>query len=129
MKVKFGVVMLLFFMATSCVKSQNDKVQVVNATIFEEKMKEEGVQLIDVRTPQEFASGHLPNAVNINISDPDFEKKMQGLDKNKPVLVYCKSGGRSGRACSQLKDLEFTTIIDIDGGITDWQASGKPIEN
>lgn len=121
--------MLLFFMATSCVKSQTDKVQVVNATIFEEKMKEEGVQLIDVRTPQEFASGHLPNAVNINISGPDFEEKMQGLDKNKPVLVYCKSGGRSGRACSQLKEMEFTTIIDLDGGITDWRASGKPVEN
>ncbi|WP_130735007.1 rhodanese-like domain-containing protein [Flavobacterium sp. J27] len=128
MKRNIGIVFMLFFIATSCVKSQTDKVQVVNTTIFEEKMKEKEVQLVDVRTPEEFASGHLPNAVNINVNATDFETKVASLDKGKPVLVYCKSGGRSGRACGQLEEMGFTNIIDLDGGITDWKASGKPIE-
>lgn len=128
MKLRNGIVFLVFFVAISCVKSQTEGMALVNVLTFEQKMKEEGVQLIDVRTPSEYAEGHLANAVNININDSDFKAKIEALDKTKPILVYCKSGGRSGRACSQLKEMGFTTIIDLDGGITDWKAHEKPIE-
>ncbi|WP_445457521.1 rhodanese-like domain-containing protein [Flavobacterium sp. HNIBRBA15423] len=128
MKLRNGIVFLVFFVAISCVKSQTEGMALVDVLTFEQKMKEEGVQLIDVRTPSEYAEGHLANAVNININDSDFKAKIEALDKTKPILVYCKSGGRSGRACSQLKEMGFTTIIDLDGGITDWKAHEKPIE-
>ncbi|VXC21472.1 Thioredoxin [Flavobacterium sp. 9AF] len=128
MKIKIGIVFMLFFIATSCVKSQTDDIKLVNTTVFEEKMKEEGVQLVDVRTPEEFASGHLKNAININSNDSNFKQQIESLDKTKPILVYCKSGGRSGRACGQLKELGFTTIIDLDGGILAWKADGKSVE-
>lgn len=127
MKLKFGIVFMVFFIATSCVKSQTEDVTLVDVPTFEQKMKEKGVQLVDVRTPAEFQSGHLVNAVNININDTDFKTKMEALDKSKPILVYCKSGGRSGRACGQLKEMGFTIITDLDGGITDWKAKGKPV--
>ncbi|NHN24611.1 rhodanese-like domain-containing protein [Flavobacterium jejuense] len=129
MKVRIGIVFLVFFVSISCVKSQTEGVTLVDVPTFEQKMEEQEVQLIDVRTPDEFASGHLANAVNININDTDFKAKMEALDKTKPVLVYCKSGGRSGRACGQLKEMGFTSITDLDGGITDWKAKGKPVEN
>lgn len=128
MKLRNGIVFLVFFVAISCVKSQTEGMALVDVLTFEQKMKEEGVQLIDVRTPSEYAEGHLANAVNININDSDFKAKIEALDKTKPILVYCKSGGRSGRACSQLKEMGFTTITDLDGGITDWKAHEKPIE-
>lgn len=128
MKLRNGIVFLVFFVAISCVKSQTEGMALVDVLTFEQKMKEEGVQLIDVRTPSEYAEGHLANAVNININDSDFKAKIEMLDKTKPILVYCKSGGRSGRACSQLKEMGFITIIDLDGGITDWKAHEKPIE-
>ena len=127
MKLKFGIVFMVFFLATSCVKSQTGGVTLADVATFEQKMKEEGIQLVDVRTPEEFASGHLVNAINININAADFKSKMEALDKTKPILVYCKSGGRSGRACGQLKEMGFTTITDLDGGITDWKAKGKPV--
>jgi len=128
MKLRNGIVFLVFFVAISCVKSQTEGMALVDVLTFEQKMKEEGVQLIDVRTPSEYADGHLVNAINININDSDFKAKMEALDKTKPILVYCKSGGRSGRACSQLKEMGFTDITDLDGGIIDWKANEKPVE-
>ncbi len=119
----------VFFATTSCVKSQTEGITLVDVTTFEQKLTTDGMQLIDVRTPEEFAQGHLANAININIKDTDFQTKVDALDKTKPILVYCKSGGRSGRACGIMKELGFTNITDLDGGITSWKAEGKPIEN
>ena len=129
MKFRIAIICFVFFAATACVKSQTEGVTLVDVPTFEQKMTTEAVQLIDVRTPEEFAAGHLPNAINININDATFETKMSSLDKSKPVLVYCKSGGRSGRACGIVKELGFTNITDLDGGITSWKANDKPIEN
>lgn len=129
MKFKIAIICVTFFAATSCVKSQTEGVTLVDVPTFDQKLTTKGVQLVDVRTPEEFAEGHLPNAVNININDEDFKTKIATLDKSKPVLVYCKSGGRSGRACGVINELGFTNIIDLDGGITEWKAKGKPIEN
>lgn len=129
MKFRIAIICFVFFATTSCVKSQTEGVTLVDVPTFEQKLIAEGVQLVDVRTPEEFTSGHIANAVNININDANFQTKIATLDKSKPVLVYCKSGGRSGRASSILKEIGFTNITDLDGGITSWKAEGKPIEN
>ena len=82
------------------------------------------ILLIDVRTPQEFASGHLENAVNMNYFDSDFDAQLKTLDKNKAVYLYCKSGRRSANAAEKLEDMGFVKIYDLDGGILNWQAKG-----
>lgn len=94
---------------------------------FEAKIKAEPavVQLVDVRTPEEFAAGHLEGAVNYNFYDDDFQQKIARLDKNRPVLVYCAVGGRSGSAAGQLAGMGFTKVFDLSGGIKAWKAQGK----
>lgn len=116
-------------LATACLKQKTEGVLVVNPTVFEQKIKEEGIQLVDARTSEEFADKHIATAINADILGESFELKVASLDKNKPVLVYCKSGVRSANAAAQLKALGFTTIIDLDGGITNWIAQGKPTVN
>lgn len=108
----------LFF--SSCSKSQDFKS--ISAPEFATTLnKETNEQLIDVRTPEEFNAGHIDQAKNINWNGSDFESEVSKLDKSKPVCVYCMSGGRSKRAASRLKELGFTTIIELDGGYLSWQ--------
>jgi rhodanese-related sulfurtransferase len=95
---------------------------------FEKLIKnDKNVQLVDVRSPQEVANGHLEKAVNINIADADFEAKMSQLDKTKPIAVYCGVGGRSGKAAAKLTSLGFTKIYDLQGGITAWKGQNKAV--
>ena len=93
----------------------------LSATDFNATIENKSVQLIDVRTPEEFKEGHIKNAGNINFYDSDFLTQMNTLDKNKPLYIYCRSGGRSGKAATQLKEQGFTEIYDLQGGILDWK--------
>jgi len=85
------------------------------------------IQLIDVRKPDEFASGHIENAVNMNFYDEDFEAQIKNLDKDKDVYIYCRSGGRSGKAAKQLEELGFTKVYDLEGGILNWEKQNLPL--
>jgi len=87
---------------------------------FKTNIENKSVQLIDVRTPEEFKEGHIKNAGNINFYDSDFLTQMNKLDKNKSLYIYCRSGGRSGKAATQLKEQGFTEVYDLQGGIIDW---------
>lgn len=128
MKFKIFVSTLVFGLFFSCnSNSQNGRIKLADVQAFEKEIQTD-VQLIDVRTPEEFASGHIANAVNMNINDADFEKKIETLDKNKKVLVYCKAGGRSARAAKILSKLGFENIVDLDGGVTQWNSEGKSLE-
>lgn len=93
---------------------------------FEQKLTNTpDVQLVDVRTPAEFAQEHLANATNINVSASDFTEQINKLDKNKPVLVYCLSGARSNRAARQMQQSGFKIIYDMQGGLMKWRTAGK----
>ena len=117
---------------TSCSdKSENQKAEVtveVNATIAKDvdvtefkKLVEGGEgEILDVRTPEEVAGGYINGAKHINIYDADFKSKLAELDKEKPVYVYCKSGGRSGTAMEEMKAMGFKAIYNLDGGIGAW---------
>ncbi len=100
----------------------------LSADQFEAKLKGADVQLIDVRTPGEYEEGHLKDAVNIDINSGDFEQKLAKLDKNKPVLVYCLSGGRSGSAAGILNGMGFKEVYNLNGGIMSWNNAGKPTQ-
>ena len=113
--------------------AQSTGKQTIKSTIpvdeFEKKLSSlPNVQLIDVRTPEEYAEGHLKNAVNINIRSSDFADRLNKLDKTKPILVYCLSGGRSGQAANKMEEMGFAEVYNMDGGIMKWGNAGKPVE-
>jgi len=82
--------------------------------------------ILDVRTPGEFSEGHIEGAININWNSPSFAQEIQKLDKNKPVMVYCLSGGRSSSAASKLKKEGFTTVYELNGGMMQWRNQKLP---
>ena len=96
-------------------------------TFAELKSKLKDAIILDVRTPEEFAQGHLTNAVNINIYG-NFEEEVKKLDKDKPVLVYCRSGHRSGIAAKKMQKLGFKKVYNLSGGIIAWASAGKEVE-
>jgi rhodanese-related sulfurtransferase len=85
-------------------------------------------QILDVRTKEEFATGHLANSTLIPWTDKDFKTRVEKeLDPTKPVFVYCRSGGRSAQAAAALVKAGFKDVTDLAGGITGWQKAGNPI--
>jgi len=84
-------------------------------------------QILDVRTPEEWAEGTLKDAIRMNFFDDNFSEQLQQLDKTKPVYVYCKAGGRSAKAAAKMDELGFTTIYNLKGGFGAWANSGKEI--
>jgi thioredoxin 1 len=106
-------------------KSINNSVAVDE---FEKKLSGRDVQLIDVRTPEEFSGEHLKGALNYNINSGEFEKELSKLDKTKPVMVYCLSGGRSASAAKLMAEKGFTEVYNMEGGIMKWNAAGKPMD-
>jgi len=126
MKVKIVGLLVVLLSFTACVKKEVMGVKVVDIATYEAQLKQPNVQLLDVRTPEEFSEGHLENAKNCNIMGSDFDAQVANLDKSKPVMVYCKSGGRSSRASERLKELGFITITDLEGGISNWNSENKP---
>ena len=83
--------------------------------------------LIDVRTPEEYRSGKISKAKNINVASFDFMNKVKTLDKSKDILVYCRSGVRAGRAAKMLTKLGFTKVYNLKGGIMAWQNHGNKV--
>lgn len=81
---------------------------------------------LDVRTPAEYITGHLPGAVNTDSSAPDFGKQLEALDRGKSYFVYCQSGNRSSTAAELMHSLGFKHVYDIQGGMTAWQGEGLP---
>ncbi len=92
------------------------------ATWIKEK---KNLQLVDVRTPGEYAEGHLAGAKLIPVQEID--KRLSEIDKSKPVLLYCRSGHRSGNALKILQDHGYAQAKHLEGGIKAWQAAGLPV--
>jgi rhodanese-related sulfurtransferase len=82
-------------------------------------------ELIDVRSPDEFKTGHIEGAQNMNFNGGEFQKQLETLDKSADIFVYCAVGGRSSKATELLKQLGFTKIHELQGGINAWKAAGK----
>lgn len=86
------------------------------------------VQVLDVRTKEEFAEGHLKGAKLIPWTDKDFTARADAeLDKGKPLFVYCRSGRRSAEAVKALEKAGFKDIRHLQGGILAWRKAGKPV--
>ncbi len=117
--------MSLLFGLQACKKDTPQEVKMVSALqVYEAVYGADALQLIDVRTEEEYQVSHLKSAQNICVTSTDFKEKVEKLDKDKPVYVYCKKGGRSAKAAEILKDMGFTKVYDLQGGLTSWQEEG-----
>ena len=85
--------------------------------------------IIDVRTGKEYSSGHVKKSKMIDFNSQTFKNDLQGLDKNKTYLIYCRSGNRSGQALLLMKEMGFIRVYEINGGITDWINNKFPVVN
>jgi rhodanese-related sulfurtransferase len=120
-----------FFLAmsltTSCIETQTDRegIKLVTAEEMQSILELEDVQLVDVRTPKEHSEIRIANSQNIDFQSPTFDEDIEKLDKDKPVILYCKSGRRSAKCSRKMKDAGFTKVYDLEGGISKWKHSDK----
>ncbi len=117
--VKSIIATIIIIFSISCSNSQNFK-SVDVATFKSTLEKTNDVQLLDVRTEDEFNGGHITNAKNISIASKNWSSLIGELDKTKPILVYCLSGGRSKKAASEFKEIGFKEVIELNGGYLAW---------
>lgn len=94
----------------------------VEAEAFACEIAKPEVQLVDVRTAEEFAEGHIPGAVNMDVTAEGFSEQIKGLDKQRPVALYCRSGRRSKRAAEQVAKAGFQ-VVELNGGILSWKGA------
>lgn len=87
---------------------------------FAQGLRQPGVVLLDVRRPDEFAAGHLPGAVNLDVTSPDFAQRATAFNHTQPTYVYCRSGARSATAAAQLTSAGFTKVANLLGGVLAW---------
>lgn len=104
------------------------QVQQVDVTVFGQKLTSDNVQLLDVRTSEEFSQGYIPDAMLADWKEKEeFERRVSAMDKERPVLVYCLSGGRSKQAAEYLDSQGFK-VWELKGGISAWKQEDKKVE-
>jgi rhodanese-related sulfurtransferase len=130
-KTFFFLTLISFLFLTAC--NNDSKTEIITVItpqeVYDAVYKTDEVQLVDVRTKKEFNDGHLSKAQNVCVTDNDFKQKAAKLNKEKPVYVYCKGGGRSARAAAILKEMGFKEIYDMQGGLVNWESQGLQQNN
>jgi thioredoxin 1 len=94
---------------------------------FLQKLKSSDIVLLDVRTPEEYQTGHIKNAIDLDYRNATFSDQIRKLDPSKTYLIYCRSGRRSASTIDSLKKLGFTQLYDLKGGINAWKTEKLPI--
>ncbi len=115
---------LFFFFFLSCVYSPNNTDKMINLSETEwVKLHDESEEsvILDVRTDDEFSTGYIEGAVNIDFyMGSKFISEIDKLDKSKSYFIYCKSGARSGQTCELMKQKGFKKVYNLEGGILGW---------
>ncbi|MGC1631231.1 MAG: rhodanese-like domain-containing protein [Gelidibacter sp.] len=109
------------FLLIGCKKESDDQITLVTPEEMLSLMEMDDVQLVDVRSAKDRIDGFIKNSQNIDFNSPTFDQDIQKLDKTKPVILYCRTGGRSAKCAKKLKDAGFVQIYDLKGGITQWR--------
>lgn len=126
MKSKILFSLFFLFVLFSVNAQTATKIKTVEVTAFAKEINaNQKPQILDVRTPEEFAQGHIDNAQNIDWQGENFVQNVEKLNKNKAVYVYCRSGKRSLKASEKLEELGFKKIYNLDGGFLKWNAESK----
>ena len=119
-----GLLLAILFII-SCRSEQEShlagiEVEGIDVAGFDQLRLEENRVLIDVRTPKEIAEGKVSNAIEIDVKSKNFLQEIKELDKDKPYLVYCRSGKRGKKACQILISEGFSDVVNLDGGYNAW---------
>jgi rhodanese-related sulfurtransferase len=124
---KLIVVALLSVLGLSACGSSGGTVTNMNSAAFAQKISDSAVVILDVRRSDEFAAGHLESALHIDVEAETFENEVAKLDKTKTYAVYCHSGRRSLIAIDAMKNDGFTSLVNLEGGISDWISTGHSV--
>lgn len=126
---KLKTIILLLLTTIGLNSCSQEKYQDAETNTFAQIIADTNTIILDVRTPEEFNSGHIAGAKNIDVKSCTFiDNATQTLNQNKTIAVYCRSGKRSANAAAILSQHGFTKIVNLKGGIIEWQNAGKPIE-
>jgi thioredoxin 1 len=126
-KLLYTIIPAILLVLHSCGTSQEKSHSLLEAKAFGDKMHTTPeVIVLDVRTAEEFAEGHIAHAVNIDWNGTEFAAEAAKLDKTKPCFVYCLAGGRSAAAVEQLRKMGFGTIYELKGGMLQWREEHLP---
>lgn len=118
---------LLVLISFSCKEENATNIKEITTQEMQSLLKMDQVQLVDVRTSKEFKTGYIEKAQNIDFLSPTFDQDILKLDKEKPVLLYCHSGGRSAKCAKKLEEAGFKKIYDLQGGISRWKHEGLAV--
>lgn len=119
--------LLLVLLLFSCKNINSQIIEDVGVAQFQLLVNNHKGIIIDVRTPQEFSSGHIKDATNINFYADEFMDKLKILRKDIPIYVYCRSGGRSSAAANKMEELGFTKVYNLIGGVGAWKSANNVI--
>lgn len=130
-----AITLVLCTMFTAQCTSGNDQsedtavvIEDVGVEKFNELIEEGKGVLLDVRTQQEYDESHLGSCILYDFYKDGFNEKLEGMDKEKPVYVYCRSGGRSMEAAIMMEEMGFKKVYNLKGGIIAWNAKDMPVE-
>jgi rhodanese-related sulfurtransferase len=119
---------LLLFYAATC-EGQQDSSRKLAPDAFEKGMARADIQVLDVRTSGEYRSGHIKDALLADWNDKSqFNERIQYVDKDKPVYIYCLAGGRSAAAADWMRQNGFKNVLELLGGMNAWKKENKPVE-
>jgi rhodanese-related sulfurtransferase len=122
------VFVFLFFVLASCSAQQGTAAK-MKPEAFEKGIEQSNIQILDVRTSAEYNSGHIQNALQADWTQTEqFKDRLQYVEKEKPVYVYCLAGGRSNAAANWMRENGFTNVIELEGGVNAWRAANKKLE-
>lgn len=111
----------ILFLSLVTIFQVNAQVQNINQTDFKKLQADKNTVIIDVRTPEEIQQGYVKGTSKfIDINDPQFEQKINALDKSKNYIMVCRSGARSGRAAQLMAGKGFKKVYNLSGGVLNW---------
>ena len=132
-----GALIIVILLTSGCIQTETNtaapeiKIQIIENitpeevnTLIQESKDNPNFVILDVRTPEEYLSGHIENAVNLDYYSETFRNDLDKLDKNKTFIIYCRSGGRSANTLNIIKDLNFKEAYNMLGGINKWKSEG-----
>lgn len=123
MRMSFLIISVIVFGLLMMYKTYGQKKEnQLKYEVFKKNITDKNIQLVDVRTATEFKQGAIKKAKNIDVLSSSFLSKVNKLDKNKPVYLYCRSGNRSQKALKILKKNGFKEIYDLEGGYINWKS-------
>lgn len=122
-----GKLIYLIFVLFACQSTQQENIESITADQLKELQKQ-GIEVVDIRTPNEYTAGHIPKVPNIDFMGSEFSALIGSKNKNQPIVIHCASGGRSKSAADQLIELGFIKVYDYSGGFSDWKKRGEEVE-